>query len=162
MDVGPLTEKIDDGLRVAGSPEHAVREKAYLKSALDHYGTTMPVMTPIAKAMSREHPELDHDDLVALGVSRRFGNERGAVTVTCPRSRSLPRNGTFGRPRGILSVARSGTVPRMQIAESVFGSAAPSSLHGTVMASPAGPDVDGPVTNGLVRRARRMRQFKGD
>jgi hypothetical protein len=30
----------------------------------------MPVMTSIAKAMSREHPELDHDDFVALGVSR--------------------------------------------------------------------------------------------
>lgn len=69
MDVGPLAEKIDDELRAAGSPERAVREKAYLKSALDHYGTTMPVMTSIAKAVRPEHPELDHDDLVALGVS---------------------------------------------------------------------------------------------
>ena len=69
MDVGPLAEKIDDELRAAGSPERAVREKAYLKSALDHYGATMPVITSIAKAVRREHPELDHDDLVALGVS---------------------------------------------------------------------------------------------
>jgi 3-methyladenine DNA glycosylase AlkD len=69
MDVGPLAEKIDDELRAAGSPERAVREKAYLKSTLDHYGTTMPLMTSIAKAVRREHPELDHDDLVALGVT---------------------------------------------------------------------------------------------
>jgi 3-methyladenine DNA glycosylase AlkD len=69
MNVGPLAEKIDEELRSAGSPERAVREKAYLKSALDHYGATMPVITSIAKAVRREHPELDHDDLVALGVS---------------------------------------------------------------------------------------------
>jgi 3-methyladenine DNA glycosylase AlkD len=61
-----MVTEIDDDLRSRGTPERAVQEKRYLKSALDHYGTTMPAIQTVAKAFYRQHPEIDHDDLVAL------------------------------------------------------------------------------------------------
>ena len=66
MDIGPLVSGVDAELRAAGSKDRAGREKAYLKSALEHYGTPMPAVRSIAQAVRRRHPELDHDDLIAL------------------------------------------------------------------------------------------------
>jgi 3-methyladenine DNA glycosylase AlkD len=66
MDVEALADEIDCDLRSRGTPERAAQEKAYLKSVLEHYGVTMPAIRSVAKDARRRHPELTHDELVAL------------------------------------------------------------------------------------------------
>lgn len=68
MDVGQLVAEIDAELRSLGTPERAEHEKTYLKSELAHYGTTVPSIRSVAKAVRRDNPELGHDDLVALVI----------------------------------------------------------------------------------------------
>lgn len=46
-------------LRAAGTPERAEHEKAYLKSAVEHAGTPVPVIRQLAKRIRREHGGLD-------------------------------------------------------------------------------------------------------
>ena len=43
-----------------------MKEKAYLKSDLAHYGTSVPDTRAVVKAVVRAHRDLGHDDLVAL------------------------------------------------------------------------------------------------
>jgi 3-methyladenine DNA glycosylase AlkD len=59
-------EQIDAALRAGGSAERAEQERAYLKSSREHYGTSVPAIRVVAKAFRREHPELGHDELMAL------------------------------------------------------------------------------------------------
>lgn len=66
VDIGALAEAIDAELRAGGTPERAEKEKAYLKSELRHYGTSVPTTRAVAKATARQHPDLTHDQLVAL------------------------------------------------------------------------------------------------
>jgi 3-methyladenine DNA glycosylase AlkD len=66
MDVESLVTEIDAELRGRGTAERAAHEKAYLKSALVHYGVTVPAIRQVAKAAWRAHPELDHGTLTAL------------------------------------------------------------------------------------------------
>ena len=61
-----LIDQIDTALRAAGTPGRAEREKAYLKSGLEHYGTRVPAIRSAAKAAASQHPDLSHDDLVKL------------------------------------------------------------------------------------------------
>jgi 3-methyladenine DNA glycosylase AlkD len=65
-DIEELTDAIDAELRAAGSPERAAKEKAYLKSELRHYGTSVPTIRALAKAATRQLPDMTHDELVAL------------------------------------------------------------------------------------------------
>ena len=65
MDVERLVGEIDIELRSRGTAERAEHEKAYLKSTREHYGTSVPAIRSIAKAVGRQHPAMDHDDLVA-------------------------------------------------------------------------------------------------
>ncbi|MCE9622780.1 MAG: DNA alkylation repair protein [Actinomycetia bacterium] len=57
-------------LASAGTPERAAGERAYLKSDLQHLGTTVPAMRAIVKAWLRSHEaahgKLTHDELFAL------------------------------------------------------------------------------------------------
>ena len=57
--------EIDADLRKRGTPERAEHEKAYLKSTREHYGSSVPAIRSIAKAVGRRHPGIEHDDLVA-------------------------------------------------------------------------------------------------
>ena len=59
-----LAERIDAGLRARAVPERAAGEKAYLKSALEHYGTSVPA-TRAAVRESLAGAGLDHDALIA-------------------------------------------------------------------------------------------------
>jgi 3-methyladenine DNA glycosylase AlkD len=65
-DVISLVEEIDADLRSRCVPERAEKEKAYLKSALRHYGTSVPAVRAVAKAVVRGHADLCHDEVVAL------------------------------------------------------------------------------------------------
>jgi 3-methyladenine DNA glycosylase AlkD len=49
--------EIDRELRAGGSPERADRERAYLKSALEHYGTPVPRVRVAVTAFRRRTPQ---------------------------------------------------------------------------------------------------------
>jgi 3-methyladenine DNA glycosylase AlkD len=66
VDTEALAEEIDSELRSGGTPERAEKEKAYLKSELQHYGTSVPATRAAVKAIARQHPDLTHDQLIAL------------------------------------------------------------------------------------------------
>ncbi|HMS87845.1 MAG TPA: DNA alkylation repair protein, partial [Acidimicrobiales bacterium] len=66
MDVRTLADEVDAALRARAVPERAERERAYLKSELEHYGVSMPAIRTVARDVRRRLPDLDHHDLVAL------------------------------------------------------------------------------------------------
>ena len=66
MTSAALADEIDSRLRSAGKPERAEQEKRYLKSALEHYGTSVPATRRVAKAALYSQPALAHDDVAAL------------------------------------------------------------------------------------------------
>lgn len=68
MDPLSLAGEIGESLRSRATAGRAEQEKRYLKSELEHYGTSMPNIGAVAKDVRRRHPELDHDDLVTLVV----------------------------------------------------------------------------------------------
>ena len=51
-DAASLVEEIDRELALRGTADRAVNEKAYLKSDLEHYGTTVPVIRSIVKTIN--------------------------------------------------------------------------------------------------------------
>jgi 3-methyladenine DNA glycosylase AlkD len=66
VNVQRLAQEIDAALRAAGDPARAEGEKRYLKSALEHYGTSVPATRRVVKAALAEHPALGHDDLAGV------------------------------------------------------------------------------------------------
>jgi 3-methyladenine DNA glycosylase AlkD len=64
--VAALAEAIDAELRAAGSPERAIKERSYLKSEIDHYGTSVPAVRSIAAGVARRHRGLERADVLAL------------------------------------------------------------------------------------------------
>ena len=56
-------------LRAAGSPERAVRERAYLKSDLDFFGVPVPVTRAAIRSWCRARPALGHDELVPVAAA---------------------------------------------------------------------------------------------
>jgi 3-methyladenine DNA glycosylase AlkD len=65
-DVAALVPALEQELRTAGGPERAAKERAYLKSSLEHFGTSVPAIRAVAVRLQRSHPELGHDDVVRL------------------------------------------------------------------------------------------------
>jgi 3-methyladenine DNA glycosylase AlkD len=68
MDVDRIARDLDRALREHTIPGRAAREKAYLKSSLDHYGVPVPAVRSLARDLRRSRPDLARDDLVALVV----------------------------------------------------------------------------------------------
>lgn len=66
MDTAELSEHIAAELRAAGTPERAEQERRYLKSELEHYGTTVPATRTVVKAALAARPDLSHDDVLSL------------------------------------------------------------------------------------------------
>jgi len=66
MDIRPLVAETDAELRARGSANRAEHEKAYLRSELLHYGTTVPAVRAVARSVGVRYPGLAHDDLIAL------------------------------------------------------------------------------------------------
>ncbi|MGE0304819.1 MAG: DNA alkylation repair protein, partial [Acidimicrobiia bacterium] len=73
-------DELDSELRAAGDPARAVNEKAYLKSASDFYGVSVPAMRAMAKRFARLHRDIAHDDLIAL-IEGLWTAERAARPV---------------------------------------------------------------------------------
>lgn len=61
-----LIGQIDTALRARGDPRRAQHERAYLKSELEHYGTSVPAIRSVAREAASRHPGLSHDELLAL------------------------------------------------------------------------------------------------
>ena len=57
-------DEISADLQVLGTPARAESERAYLKSDLDFYGTSVPHMRTVIKRFLRAQPDLTHDQLV--------------------------------------------------------------------------------------------------
>jgi 3-methyladenine DNA glycosylase AlkD len=66
VDVAALVDTIDADLRARSAPDRAEHEKAYLKSSRDHYGVSVPAVRAVAKQVVAQHPDLTHDELLAL------------------------------------------------------------------------------------------------
>jgi 3-methyladenine DNA glycosylase AlkD len=83
VDVAAWVEQIDAELRAAGSPERAERERAYLKTVREHYGTRVPDVRAVAKRFRAGHRGLGHDELLALAEALWAPqvHERRLVTV---------------------------------------------------------------------------------
>lgn len=65
-DPAAWADELDGALRAAGTAARAVKERAYLKSSIPHYGVSVPATRSLAKRFARAHPDLGHDDLCAL------------------------------------------------------------------------------------------------
>jgi 3-methyladenine DNA glycosylase AlkD len=61
-----LVVEIDEDLRSRAVAQRADREKSYLKSRLEHYGVSVPAIRCVARSVHAGHPNLGHDELVAL------------------------------------------------------------------------------------------------
>lgn len=68
-DVVALVPRLEDELRAAGGPERAAKEKAYLRSSLEHLGTPVPAIRSVADHLRRDRPDLEHDDVVRLATA---------------------------------------------------------------------------------------------
>ena len=66
MDAERLVREIDEELRDRGAPGRALHDKTYLKSALLHYGASVPSVRAVAKGIASAHPTLSHDEVIAL------------------------------------------------------------------------------------------------
>jgi 3-methyladenine DNA glycosylase AlkD len=63
--VPELAVHIETGLRARARPERAAGEKAYLKSSLEHYGTSVPAVRAAVLEVIRPL-RLGHDEVIAL------------------------------------------------------------------------------------------------
>ena len=74
MNVNAVVSGLAEELRTAGSPERSVKERAYLKSTLEHYGTSVPVIRRATTQVARSHRPSDHATMVEL-VDRLWSRE---------------------------------------------------------------------------------------
>ena len=65
-----IAAAVDEELKALGSSERADKERAYLKSTLRFYGSTLPQIHAVVTSTWREHGGLDHDTMV--GVADRL------------------------------------------------------------------------------------------
>lgn len=81
--VDDVVDEIDERLRAAGTPERAEKERAYLKSSIEHYGVTVPATRRETLAVLSAHPGLGHDEVVAVADAlwRVPVHERRAAAV---------------------------------------------------------------------------------
>lgn len=66
MDPRAAADRIDLELRRAANPARAEHERAYLKSQLEHYGASVPVVRRVTLASLREAGAVEREALVAL------------------------------------------------------------------------------------------------
>jgi 3-methyladenine DNA glycosylase AlkD len=69
VESGEWVAEIDRELRSGGSRDRAVRERAYLKSQLEHYGTPVPAVRATVRAFRRQRPPLTRADATGLAAA---------------------------------------------------------------------------------------------
>jgi 3-methyladenine DNA glycosylase AlkD len=78
-----LADEMESHLRALGTAARAAQEKRYLKSDLEHVGVAVPALRKVVVSVCRSHPDLGHDDVVALAreLWRKPIHERRAAAV---------------------------------------------------------------------------------
>jgi hypothetical protein len=72
LDVVATATTIKNRCRDAGTPARAAGERAYLKSDLEHFDAGVPEIRRVVRDFVSRHPDLTHDELVAvMGSSGR-------------------------------------------------------------------------------------------
>jgi 3-methyladenine DNA glycosylase AlkD len=66
LDAAGAADAIEERVRAHGTPERAEGEKRYLKSDLEFAGATIWDLRREVRAFAAEHPDLTHDELIAL------------------------------------------------------------------------------------------------
>jgi 3-methyladenine DNA glycosylase AlkD len=66
VDVDALAEDIDAALAAQATPGRAEQERAYLRSDLEHYGTSVPAMRAVVKGAARRKGQPTHGEVVEL------------------------------------------------------------------------------------------------
>jgi 3-methyladenine DNA glycosylase AlkD len=66
VDAEGIAEEIDAELRAAGDPARAEGERRYLKSELEHYGTSVPATRRAVKSALARHAELGRADVIGI------------------------------------------------------------------------------------------------
>ena len=93
VDPNRLVAELDAALRRAGTAERAEHEARYLKSSLEHYGTSVPAVRAAAQAALGQVPDLGHDDLIgiveALWATPVHERRMAAVELLVARARLL-------------------------------------------------------------------------
>jgi 3-methyladenine DNA glycosylase AlkD len=64
--VPPSAADLERALRAAGDPARAEHERRYLKSELEHAGTSVPAVRRVVRQALRQAPDLDRTGLVTL------------------------------------------------------------------------------------------------
>lgn len=90
-----LAEAIDRDLRERGSADRAEKEKAYLKSELDHYGVSVPETRAVVRA-TLSGQGLNHDEIIELARSL-WVPSRTAIDLPRATRESAPRPRTARR-----------------------------------------------------------------
>jgi 3-methyladenine DNA glycosylase AlkD len=65
-DASTSARELERRLAAIGSPHRAEGEKRYLKSDLEHLGTTVGQLRSVVRGLVRAHPEMTHAQLTAL------------------------------------------------------------------------------------------------
>ncbi|QYM76628.1 DNA alkylation repair protein [Leucobacter luti] len=79
-DVSRWVHEVDAALKSRATPERAERERAYLKSAIDHYGVTVPQMR-VAVRTALRGADIDRPALLAMVRELWAPPEPGALPV---------------------------------------------------------------------------------
>jgi 3-methyladenine DNA glycosylase AlkD len=69
VDATSLADDLERTLAAAGTPERAEKERSYLRSDLRFLGASVPTIRAATTRLVRQHPDLDHDEVVALAVA---------------------------------------------------------------------------------------------
>jgi 3-methyladenine DNA glycosylase AlkD len=69
VDTTRLADDLERALAAAGTPERAGKERSYLKSDLRFLGASVPAIRAATTRLVRQHPDLTHDEVVALAVA---------------------------------------------------------------------------------------------
>jgi 3-methyladenine DNA glycosylase AlkD len=79
FDATLAAHEISAELKQLGSPARATSERAYLKSDLEFYGTSVPNMRTVVKRFLRANPGLTHDQLIDMVMA--LWTPTGAVAI---------------------------------------------------------------------------------
>ena len=105
MDVVAVADELAIELEAVGTEDRAVNEKRYLKSELQHYGVTVPVIRKLARRFAREIDDVPKTELLALTLElwdrEVYELRKLAVNILAAKVEAL-EEGDIGFIEGIL------------------------------------------------------------
>jgi len=66
MDLQLIIGVVDQDLRSSGTADRAEHEKVYLKSDLEHFGVSVPIVRAVAKGIAADYSAMSRDQLIEL------------------------------------------------------------------------------------------------